>query len=92
MWVPFWFEGNMAWGRVAGPAEWARICAAYASSGPEFLKGARLCPQKGPAHPESIPNFGLYGEHTGPETLGVWASDNGMFEHLFAPTAPVQEP
>lgn len=85
-WVPFWFEANMAFGRIDCPARWESVKNVYDT---ETLKAAQFA-QYGKANrkpedlkPGELMNFGLRWEHNGELTLGAWAKENGMYKWLF---------
>lgn len=88
-WVAFFFEANLAFGRVENPAKWQLVRNVYEDS---VLRGAKFASygnaNKTPAdlRLNELPNFGLRWEHQGKLTLEVWAKENGMEKWLFPPT------
>ncbi len=71
MWETFWFEGNLAWGRIESPEDWERIQVAYID-GPDLSSAQRF------DNASSGPYFGFASECRGKETLGEFAEKNGM--------------
>ena len=82
-WVPFYFDGNQAWGLVDSPAEWERIKTAYrefakrgACASPEELLDATNCPY---TRPDMPPMFGFVVECLdGTKTLREFFAEHGM--------------
>ena len=72
-WIPFWFEGNSAWGMIDSPGEFERIKKAYHGSDCRSAKRAG-----GDYESNGIPYFGYRAECIGAETLGEWADKNGI--------------
>lgn len=73
MWKTFWFEGNMAFGKIESRKDWVIIVNKYKGrGGVEFLRKA----QENPNADIGMPSFGFYIEHDGPLTLGRWADKN----------------
>lgn len=72
-WVPFWFEGNQAWGLIDSPEEWERIKAAYSTTDLRTAKRAG-----GDYESDGTPYFGFRAECKLPETLGEFADANGI--------------
>lgn len=70
-WVPFWFDGNQAWGHIDTPEEWERIKFAYKDSRCNLAEA-----KSNPAR--DTPCFGLYSEYRGELSLGEFAEENGM--------------
>lgn len=66
----FFFDGNLAWGRIQNETDWERVLYAYRNTGMNLLdvKCDVLNPFK----------FGLYTEYRGHLTLREFLSDNNM--------------
>ena len=63
-WIPFWFEGNLAWGLIETVEQWQKIETAYAgNSNPLFAKRNEFTYR---------PYFGFRTECMGDETLLGW--------------------
>lgn len=64
-WIPFWFEGNLAWGNIDSPAEWEKITDAYTGEcNPISGKRNEISDR---------PYFGFRAECMGGETILGWA-------------------
>lgn len=77
-WVPFWFEGNMWFGMVESPKEWAEVLDAYVKVNYNLadLMGAKEC--TGSENSKKVPKFGFAIECRGDRTLGKFFEENGM--------------
>jgi hypothetical protein len=62
-WVPFYFEGNQAWGWIKDAEEWERIKKAY-DNDIKLLRTARRNPNN------EKDAFGFYNEYNGSDNLG----------------------
>jgi hypothetical protein len=72
-WVPFWFEGNQAWGMIYSPGDWQRIKEAYPDTDLRMAKESIVYSQE-----ICKPYFGFRRECEGPKTLGEFFAENGM--------------
>lgn len=79
-WVPFHFEGNMWFGMVHGPKEWAELIETYAKQNTTVaeLMGARECPRDTVRQKDWPPKYGFAIECDGSKTLGKFFEENGM--------------
>lgn len=70
-WIPFYFDGNQAWGQIDTPEEWERIKHSYKDSSCNLAE-SKSNPKR------DTPCFGLYPEYKGELSLGEFAEENGM--------------
>jgi len=68
-WTPFWFEGNLAWGKISTAKEWERIKVAYPNMD---LSKVKNNPRS------STPYFGFKSECNGNKTLDEFFKKNCM--------------
>jgi hypothetical protein len=71
-WVPFYFEGNQAWGWIKTKEDWQRIKKAYADDSTILGSAKRNDRNK------DRPSFGFYAEYRGTETLKEFTDKNNM--------------
>lgn len=77
----FYFEGNEAWGRIEDEEKLKWLLEKYMNScygdrneAIRILNSARRLDWKN----VNMPQFGLYSEYTGDQTLGEWMKENGI--------------
>jgi hypothetical protein len=77
-WIPFKFEGNMWFGLVASPKEWAELLDAYVKVNYNLadLMSAKECIRE--AKEGRVPKYGFAIECDGEKTLGKFFEENGM--------------
>jgi hypothetical protein len=72
-WVPFYFEGNLAWGWINTPEDWERVKFQYKDQfDPSLAKQYNGVTTRGYA------SFGFYTEYNGTITLKEWAEKLNM--------------
>lgn len=92
--VPFYFEGNAAWGLVRCLEDWQRITGLYAAACPKMLPGELLEEAQALSETDDVesgrrvappwyqPTFGLRREYCSPLTLKEWAMKKDMYPFL----------
>jgi len=73
-WVPFYFEGNLAWGWINTPEDWERVKFYYKDQcDPSLAKQWNNTDA-----PRDYTSFGFYTEYNGTTTLKEWAEKLNM--------------
>lgn len=95
---PFWFEANLAYGRIDSIEKWGEIIEAHGNikSVEEFLKNVHATVETEKTEVGAmkkmeryIPKFELHVDHGSLMTLKDWAQRNGMFDILMNVNLPL---